>query len=149
MSKQADNTAADARALATEIKAAADRIRAALVSGVPVDSEDFTVLTGSTAQLEELATTASTEFQLSTVQVTPEQWEANGNKGSKASGELRCMVCNRAVSPDKAVWVHLTTTGTILPLYATEEDRADSQGMHPVGVDCARRIPPAFKSKDR
>lgn len=135
------------RALGAEIREALGRVVAALATGRRPDPEDFVTITGSTAQLQDLADEAAREFELSSVQVAQEQWEANGAKSGGAGDDWRCMVCNRSVNPDRAVWVHMTTQGTLVPIDGPEvEGHPDSQGMQPIGRDCARKIPRAYRA---
>jgi len=58
-----------------------------------------------------------------------------------------CFVCARGMTAAriaKAAMVHLLTDGTIAPT-ADPIDDSTSQGFFPVGSECARKIPAAFR----
>lgn len=58
-----------------------------------------------------------------------------------------CLVCGRAIRGAADVWVHLLTTLELASVdEPIDESRRESQGWFPIGPECARRIPGAFKT---
>lgn len=57
-----------------------------------------------------------------------------------------CAVCQRKVNEATAVWIHLTAYGAI-PADAEYDHEASDQGWYPLGPDCAKLIPAAYRSR--
>lgn len=64
-------------------------------------------------------------------------------EGANDSGD-GCVICGRAVDVKRAAYVHLLTTGE---LASKDEPVADDedQGFFPIGPECAKRLPAAFR----
>ena len=61
-----------------------------------------------------------------------------------------CLVCKRGMTDKavtKAVWVEMTTDLKLIPVGHEAEGGASSQGMFPVGSECAKRIPKEYRRK--
>lgn len=59
-----------------------------------------------------------------------------------------CLICSRGMTAKavlKAVWVEMTTSRELISVDHVGE--VDSQGMFPVGAECAKRIPKQFRRK--
>jgi bacterioferritin-associated ferredoxin len=58
-----------------------------------------------------------------------------------------CICCNRGMTDkqvEKAVYLHMTTSNTFVPLDANADD---TQGLHQVGSSCAAKIRKALKAR--
>lgn len=88
-------------------------------------------------------------FDLNTVRVTADAWDANGDK----PGDGRCMVCNKPVKDDSpgTRWIWMAADSQLFPFEADEDAAAqypyEDMGLQPVGSACSRKIPAAYRSK--
>lgn len=57
-----------------------------------------------------------------------------------------CLVCGRAIRGAADVWVHLLTTLELASVDEPIDESRESQGWFPIGPECARRIPAAFRT---
>lgn len=72
--------------------------------------------------------------------------EANDKR--YGGGMNQCLICRKGMTEkgiEKAWWVHMTTTLMLAPI-GTEVP--DSQGLFPVGSECAKKVPPAYRTRD-
>jgi len=67
--------------------------------------------------------------------------------GQGRGNDEKCICCRRGMSEkqvDKAVYMHMTTDRSFVPL---DSDTPDSQGCFQVGSSCAAKIKRALKSR--
>jgi hypothetical protein len=60
-------------------------------------------------------------------------------------GIYPCLLCGKATN-GRRWWVHLHTSGSLIPADA-DVDPASDQGWFPVGTECARKVPRAYRSE--
>lgn len=61
----------------------------------------------------------------------------------------QCLICNQVMTDAAAQngwWVHMTTTGKLAPADIDLPETLD-QGWHPVGKECARKVPATHRAK--
>jgi hypothetical protein len=72
--------------------------------------------------------------------------DANGSRFDDRKHIGQCRMCRTGLTSPSVWLVELTTRGRLI--HADERfNRTDSQGAFPVGPECARKIPRAFKIK--
>lgn len=78
-----------------------------------------------------------------------EAYEKNADRNhSIPSAHLdNCFLCNRPVDTRLTKWVHLCTVGGLYKNDQSVEDEyagGNSQGMFPIGSECAKKLPSAY-----
>lgn len=73
--------------------------------------------------------------------------QRNEERYRNPHGYEPCFICGRPVNPRTGWQVHLRNDGTLFP---TRNDlghwqRPDSQGAFPLGSECAKRVPLAYR----
>lgn len=61
-----------------------------------------------------------------------------------------CLLCGSPLTvaaAENGAWVNLAITGRLVPVGYAFPAPSDDQGWFPIGADCARRVPAAFKQK--
>jgi hypothetical protein len=98
-----------------------------------------------------MTTTQFTEAQQ--FQADFETRERNEHRMSSARNAEPCFLCGRPLTPTATAngwWIHLTTGGYLTSDFGDTQDfgtYGDSQGCFPVGSECAKRIPVAFRQR--
>jgi len=90
-------------------------------------------------------------FDVFGVRVSDQVWERNESLPSLGD-DLRCIICNRPVNPEgkNVYWLHMSDQWHAYPngtdesmMLLTEGD----MGGHPVGPECAKKVPANYKEK--
>jgi hypothetical protein len=80
---------------------------------------------------------------------TEEQKEINAARHNRSThGHFACQLCGRTISDkalDNAWHVHMNVSGELVRVGF--DDTTESQGWFPVGTDCAKNIPLAFRKR--
>lgn len=90
-------------------------------------------------------------FDLSSIQPTSEGWDRNSRLPAKGSHDERCMACNRPMAnyddQKGTAMVHMDTEGKLIRIGSADDDDEfeGSQGCFPIGAECAKKIPAAFR----
>lgn len=83
---------------------------------------------------------------LSTITSSTEVLSRNRRKPAKDCHDETCLLCNSPIDSSKAVYVHLSTHGELVSKTEVLTE-AEDQGFHPVGRECAKRVPSEFRHK--
>lgn len=134
---------------AREVRQALTLIERALKSGEPVDSEWFIVVHGSTSILEELAVQPPPPEKIPLEMSPLDSTERNSRKASKDANDSRCRMCCNPVIASKCWFIHEDGGGdNIWRADVPEAQTADdSYGWQPVGPECARKVPAAYRAR--
>lgn len=112
----------------------------------------YSIMEDGNSVREALATVLKPDmFDVTSVRVSDQVWERNESLPS-IGDDLRCIICNRPVNPEgkNVFWVHMSERWNAYP-NGTEEDvilaTEGDMGGHPVGPECAKKIPANYKEK--
>ena len=131
-----------------ELKVTADRLAANHAIGREQEPEDFVVLRGNTEAILSLVSSPPM-FDLSAIQPASETIQKNQERLS--GDQLPCAVCGRPVKTAAPIYIHMSERGNVylasVSCEAAEELPEGSMYLHPVGPECARKIPPRYRHK--
>lgn len=132
-----------------EIHEISDRIVRSIVLNLPQDPEDFVVLRGSTEALIALAEAAKVEMKIPMPDVSMAVRERNERKPAKDKDDNRCRFCGNPVVADNSWFIHEDGSGNNIWHNDVPESiyKDDTYGCHPIGPECAKKIPVAYRYK--